>query len=98
LEPDSVNDRSSGVSVPVDPRLDRDTRDADDAVDDDSSVLRSPLLRPCGRDDGDGPSSSAPATPAVAPPTQQNIDFHDCAEAITPLQDRLDWEMQESES
>ena len=76
LDPDSVSDKSSGVSVPVDPRLDRDTRDDED----DSSPLRSPLLRLRG-DDGEAP--------AAAPPTQQNRDFHDCAEAITQLREQL---------
>jgi hypothetical protein len=50
LEPDSVRDRSSGVSVPADElRLDSDTRDADE---DGSSrsrsrslLLRLPLVR-----------------------------------------------------
>lgn len=37
FEPDSVSDRSSGVRVPVELRLDSDTLDADDADDDDDS-------------------------------------------------------------
>lgn len=82
LDPDSVTDRSSGVSVPVDPRLDSDSLDADaDEAADDSSVLRCPLL--ClGVDDGDGPSSS-PAMAPPPPPTQQNRDdFQEFDEAM----------------
>jgi len=79
LDPDSVTDRSSGVSVPDELRLDSDTRDAD--VEDGSSRSRS-LLRlrlPLRRGGGDGPSSS-PET-AAPPLTQQSSDLHGCVVA-----------------
>ena len=75
MEPDKVRDRSSGVSVPDELRLDSDTRDADD---DGSRRRRSPrsllLLRLPLRRLGDGPSSS----PETAPLTQQSSDLHGC--------------------
>jgi hypothetical protein len=79
LDPDSVRERSSGVSVPDEPRLEREIREVDAEDDDGRRRSRSllVLLRRLGDDD------VVSSSPGTAPPvTQQSRDFHGGDEPI----------------